>query len=358
MTPALAIGLVRRRRALIAIASTTLALTWLIVMAVVVVAMAGTPPPAELAAGLGIPPTVLDAYQRAASSEQGMECGLRWQILAGIGRVESNHTHGHRVDISGSVSPEIVGPILDGRNGTARVVDTDGGALDGDDAFDRAVGPMQFLPSSWSVFGIDGSGDGAMSPHNVYDAALATVRHLCANGVTLESDAALADALFSYNNSRSYVDEVLQWIGHYDEAGAAGGGTLTSPQGQIVDVRGIRVDVSIASTLEQLLAAADAEGLVLSGGGFRTRDEQIALRRAHCGTSHYATFDMPADECSPPTARPGQSMHELGLAIDFTCRGALVSRADSCFAFLSERGAAYGLYNLETEPWHWSTTGR
>jgi hypothetical protein len=359
MTAALiASTLVRRRRSIIALASTTLAATWLIAMAVVVVAMGGTPPPAELAVGLGIPPTVMDAYQRAAMTEQGTDCGLRWQVLAGIGRVESNHAHGRTVDTDGSITPPIIGPILDGEDGTALVVDTDGGTLDGDASYDHAVGPMQFLPSSWLAFGADGDGDGAASPHNVYDAALSALRHLCTGGVSLDTDTGLTDALFSYNHSQAYVDEVMQWIRHYDQAALAGAGIVASPTGELVDVRGIRVDASLAAALERLLEAADAEGLVLSGGGYRTRDEQIALRRAHCGTSDYAIFEIPADACSPPTARPGQSMHELGLAIDFTCGEALVSRSDRCFVFLSTHGAAYGLHNLETEPWHWSTNGR
>ena len=128
--------------------------------------------------------------------------------------------------------------------------------------------------------------------------------------------------------------------------------------GNIVDVRGFRVDESLAVSPEGLLAAAADEGLVLSGGGYRTRDEQIELRRAHCGTTDYAVFEMPADGCSPPTARPGESLHESGLAIDFTCGGALVSRRDPCFEFLTAHASSYGLFNLPTEPWHWSTTGR
>lgn len=130
------------------------------------------------------------------------------------------------------------------------------------------------------------------------------------------------------------------------------------PAGVIVDVQGIRVDASLASNLGGLLAAAREGGLNLSGAGHRTRDDQIMLRRAHCGSSDYAVFEMSADGCSPPTARPGESLHESGLAIDFTCGGELVSRLDVCFAFLTGHAAAYGLFNLPTEPWHWSMTGR
>src|SRR5437899_12392751 len=124
-------------------------------MAVVVVAMGGTPAPADLAAGLGIPATVMDAYQRAASSPSATACGRRWQILAGVGRVESNNTSGRTIAPDGTIAPPIIGPVLDGSHGTARVVDTDGGTLDGDTVYDHAVGPMQILPSSWKRLGVD-----------------------------------------------------------------------------------------------------------------------------------------------------------------------------------------------------------
>jgi hypothetical protein len=360
MTAAVAaIQVLRRHRVISAMAATAVASTWLVVMAVVVVAMGGTPPPAELAASLGIPPVAMDAYQRAAAEPRSAECGLRWQVLAGIGRVESNHASGHTIEADGSVSPPILGVVLDGSAGTARVLDTDGGVLDADLAYDRAVGPMQFLPSSWALFRTDGNGDARADPNNLYDAAVSAAAHLCAgHSASLERDEGLAAALRAYNHSDAYVTDVLQWIHYYDDAALSGPTEVVQPTGNIVLVRGIRVDASLAVSLEGLLTAATDEGLVLSGGGYRTRDEQIALRRAHCGTSDYAVFDMPADGCSPPTARPGESMHESGLAIDFTCNGALVSRLDACFAFLAAQAASYGLFNLPAEPWHWSTNGR
>jgi hypothetical protein len=137
--------------------------------------------------------------------------------------------------------------------------------------------------------------------------------------------------------------------GHLAEA--SGSGTLTV-------VSGISVDVALARPLHQLLDAAASDGLVLAGSGHRTAAAQIALRRDHCGSSHYAIFDMPASECSPPTARPGESMHEQGLAIDFMCSGVLVRRHDRCFRWLAAKAAAFGLFNLPSEPWHWSVNGR
>jgi hypothetical protein len=327
-------------------------------MAVVVVAMGGTPTPAELAAGLGIPATAMDAYQQASASPEGVGCGTRWQILAGIGRVESNHASDRTIAEDGTTSPPIIGPILDGTDGTARVDDTDGGILDGDPNHDRAVGPMQFLPASWDGFGGDGNSDGQADPHNLYDAALGAVRHLCDGIQRLDDEDALAQALLAYNHSDTYVQTVLGWITYYDQAAVSDPALIAAPTGTLTVVRGIRVDASLAPALENLLAAADAEGLALAGGGYRSHDQQIALRRAHCGTSDYAIYEMPADQCTPPTARPGQSMHESGLAIDFTCSGVLVARGDACFRFLATNAPASGLHNLATEPWHWSVNGR
>lgn len=360
MTAAVAAAVAVRHRRTIVIGAAAAAITaWTVVMAVVVVALGGTPPPAELATGLGIPPVVADAYQRAAATPDAQACGLRWQILAGIGRVESNHTAGHTVDPDGTVTPPIVGPVLDGNGGTARVADTDLGTLDGDAVYDHAVGPMQFLPTSWAAFAVDGNDDGRADPHNIYDATAGAVRHLCANRTgPLDDDQALHAALLAYNHSDSYAANVTGWIHYYDQAALAGPTAAAAPTGNIVDVRGIQVDASIAASLDALLTAADQHGLSLTGGGYRSHDQQIALRRAHCGTSHYATFDMAADACTPPTARPGESLHESGLAIDFTCNGTLVTRNDPCFAFLAATAPTYGLTNLPSEAWHWSVGGR
>lgn len=355
---AAAAGIARHRRAFAALAIGSIGSAWTVVMAVVVVAMGGTPTPAELAVGLGIPATAMDAYQQASTSREGVECGIRWQILAAIGRVESNHAGDRTIDENGTVMPPIIGPVLDGTGGTARVDDTDNGALDTDPDHDRAVGPMQFLPSSWTVFGSDGNEDGEADPNNLYDAAMGALRHLCEGMASIDNEEALGAAIRSYNHSDSYVQTVLGWVDYYDRAEVADPTLIAAPTGNLVVVQGIRVDASIAPTLANLLAAAEAEGLALSGGGYRSHDEQIALRRAHCGSSEYAIYEMPADECSPPTARPGQSMHESGLAIDFTCGGRLVANGDRCYRWLTMNAASFGLYNLPAEPWHWSTTGR
>lgn len=127
----------------------------------------------------------------------------------------------------------------------------------------------------------------------------------------------------------------------------------------IVSVRGIKVAREIASNLDSLLAAAEADGIRLGGGGYRSRDEQIALRKAHCGTTEYDIYKKPSSQCSPPTAPPGSSMHERGLAIDFTYNGdGIKSHDNPGYRWLAANAARFGLKNLASEPWHWSVNGK
>jgi predicted nucleic acid-binding Zn-ribbon protein len=137
--------------------------------------------------------------------------------------------------------------------------------------------------------------------------------------------------------------------------------TVTIPDNapvELATVRGIVVNAAIADNVEGFLAAMEARGYILGGGGYRSSDSQIRLRRSHCGTSDYAIWEMPASQCRPPTARPGRSAHERGLAIDFTYQGSIIrSRNTSVFQVMFEVAPAYGLINLPSEPWHWSTTG-
>ena len=128
----------------------------------------------------------------------------------------------------------------------------------------------------------------------------------------------------------------------------------------IVDAgSGILVHKAIAEDISRLLAAAKADGVVLTGGGYRDANGQIRVRKANCGSSNYAIYEMPARQCRPATARPGASMHEQGLAIDFSYNGAIIwSRSGPAWSWLSEHAGEYGLQNLPSEPWHFSTNGR
>jgi LAS superfamily LD-carboxypeptidase LdcB len=140
-------------------------------------------------------------------------------------------------------------------------------------------------------------------------------------------------------------------------AGGRAGATISSAGTSMV--RGIRVASSIAGSVDRMVAAAADAGLSLGGGGWRDPASQVALRRSNCGGSSYAVYSKPASSCRPPTARPGASMHERGLAIDFTCSGALISsRSNTCYRWLKAHAGAYGFHNLPSEPWHWSTTGQ
>lgn len=127
--------------------------------------------------------------------------------------------------------------------------------------------------------------------------------------------------------------------------------------GNLATVRGITVDASIAGNLAAMLAAAEADGVSISGAGYRDPAGQIAVRRNNCGSSNFAIYEAPSSSCRPPTARPGQSMHERGLAIDFTSGGSVLNRGSAAFAWLKANAARFGFFNLPSEAWHWSTNG-
>lgn len=172
----------------------------------------------SVSAATGIPRIALAAYGRAsrtvAASDPG--CHLAWNTLAGLGEVESGHgtAAGHRLGADGTVTPSVVGPVLDG-SGVAAVGDTDGGRVDGDRRWDRAVGPLQFLPGSWRRYAADGNGDGRTDPQNVFDAALAAAHYLCVAGGDLSAPGAWVTAVKAYNHSDEYVDAVRDAADRY-----------------------------------------------------------------------------------------------------------------------------------------------
>ncbi len=161
----------------------------------------------------GIPSTALAAYRAAAARELTRDpgCGITWPLLAGIGRVESDHgrTGGAVLHTDGSATPRILGARLDG-HGTAVIRDTDHGRLDGDRVYDRAVGPMQFIPSTWAAWGVDANHDGVRDPNNILDAAAAAADYLCAAGRDLRTYAGVVRAIRSYNNSQAYIALVIE----------------------------------------------------------------------------------------------------------------------------------------------------
>lgn len=159
----------------------------------------------------------LHAYWRAA---QLAPCRIPWWVVAGVGRVETNHgtAFGSEVTSEGDTTVHIIGIPLDGRPGVAAISDTDGGRLDDDPTWDRAVGPMQFIPGTWRVLAADGNADGELDPHNLYDAAAAAVGLLCRNRGDLLTEPAIRGALLSYNRSVPYGTKVLAEGERYRDA--------------------------------------------------------------------------------------------------------------------------------------------
>jgi membrane-bound lytic murein transglycosylase B len=160
----------------------------------------------------------LDAYWKAALTmvQDDKSCGIPWWALAGITRSESKHgTYGGaKLLANGDVDRVIIGIPLDGTNDTAVIADTDGGAYDGDPVYDHAVGPMQFIPSTWRRWARDGNGDGVANPNNIYDAASAAAHYLCASG-PMKTDDQMRRGFLSYNNSDSYATTVLNYAKAY-----------------------------------------------------------------------------------------------------------------------------------------------
>ncbi|MEH3033389.1 MAG: lytic transglycosylase domain-containing protein [Aeromicrobium erythreum] len=178
----------------------------------------------------GIPSAALTAYRQAESllDRAAPKCNLPWNLVAAIGRVESNHgrTGGNSLDNSGVARPGVYGIPLDGRNGTARITDTDDGALDKDRVYDRAVGPMQFIPGTWRAVAVDADNDGRKNPQDIDDAATAAGIYLCSGNADLSTRDGAAKAVKRYNNSDSYVDLVLRISDAY-----ASGDFTSSPNG-------------------------------------------------------------------------------------------------------------------------------
>jgi D-alanyl-D-alanine carboxypeptidase len=319
-----------------------------VVLLVAVAAVGGT----EEISGAGVsavaerdlPAEALAAYQEAAGVWR-----IDWSILAAVGKVECDHG---RAQLSGCNPPETM-------NGAG------------------ARGYMQFLGSTWrrglgqremeprsspaaadgQGYATDGDGDGDADPWSWPDATHSAARYLVSLGVARNPD----DALYGYNHSQAYVTEVMGIAMSYRASGGETGATSyegTPGSVPLSTVEGITVHSQIAPQVAGLVQAARADGFALTGGGYRSPQRQIELRRQHCGTSQYAIYEMPSSQCNPPTARPGASNHELGLAVDFSCNGALIrSRSDSCFAWMSANAGRFGLRNLPSEPWHWSVDG-
>lgn len=168
---------------------------------------------------LGIPGAAYAAYQSAADrmAIEAPGCGIEWNLVAAIGRIESGHADGGNVDAAGNTLTPIEGPVLDGSlPGNAVIRDGAG--------FARALGPMQFLSTTWALFGADGNGDGKSDVHNLRDAAYGAARYLCSSGSGLASESGQRTAVFAYNQSNAYVDNVVAWSKAYRDRAIPVGG--------------------------------------------------------------------------------------------------------------------------------------
>lgn len=317
-------------------------------------------------------------YQNAADAAP---CDLDWSLLGGIAGFVSDHGRvyqavppaefptvaavefvGSTIFVSRSLSlpapVPIRGEALDGVGGRLLIEDTDGGAIDGDARYDRAVGPFQFIPSTWVLYATDGDDDGIADPDDIVDAAFSAAAFLCDVGAADDPD----DALHRYFGTDSWDDQVAteRAAVRAFERRLHPTQLVAGPQASLVPddltiVADIVVHKAVAADVAAMVAAAAADGIMLAGSGFRTHERQIELRAAHCAD----IWLTPPEDCSPPTAIPGTSLHETGHAIDFAdpATGQPITAGSEQFEWLEANAADYGFANLPSESWHWSTTG-
>jgi membrane-bound lytic murein transglycosylase B len=176
------------------------------------------PPPASVVnspSAPGIPSMALAAYRNAEQmmATANPNCGVSWNLLAGIGRIESGHANGGATNAVGTAVQPIYGPALDGTlPGNETIVQS---SVAGSVTYARAMGPMQFLPGTWARYASDGDGDGVADPQNLYDSTLAAARYLCSGGLNLRDPSQVMAAILRYNNSIPYARNVLGWAAAY-----------------------------------------------------------------------------------------------------------------------------------------------
>ncbi len=256
--------------------------------------------PAGPMSPLGIPVMVLRAYQLAANrlAKEQPSCKLPWWLLAGIGHTESGHAEGGRLTADGTTRGLILGPRLNGGiKGDAVITDTDHGLLDGDTVYDRAVGPMQFIPSTWARWGADGNGDGKKNPSNIFDATLAAAHYLCADGRDLSTLPGLTAAVLSYNHSQPYLETVLAWgMAYRDGASALQDSTLPV----VGDVTKVRPPVSSRPPTHKINVPASASSTA-------TAKPSASASASGGSTSPGAGSSSPAPSCSSSPSGSAQT---------------------------------------------------
>ncbi len=264
----------------------------------------------------GIPTPALLAYRNAESILLTVKpsCGLTWSLLAGIGRVESDHGRygGAVLDSDGRSEPAIIGLPLNGVGPVAAIPDTDGGRLDGDTTWDRAVGPLQFIPTTWDVVGSDGDGDDVSDPNDLDDAALAAAVYLCAGGDDLSTQAGAEAAVGRYNHSDEYVALVLAYARAYERGDLPADLEVPTPTPDVSSVPAVDEPVTqpeIGPALEENTSSAKKPRSQPGGGrpgnggssgsanGSTGNDGLTTGNGNNNGTGNGATSDPP----KPPT---------------------------------------------------------
>jgi len=259
--------------------------------------VAGPPPSFVVSGGssLRIPAMALNAYRNAeqmmASAYPG--CGISWNLLAGIGRIESGHANGGATDARGNPVQPIYGPTLDGTlAGNETIVQS---VASGRVTYARAMGPMQFLPGTWARYASDGDGDGKADVQNLYDSTLAAARYLCSGGLNLRDRTQVLAAILRYNNSAAYAQNVLGWAAAY--------ATGVVP----VDLPPISGSAPIGDAHLDANPEGLGPGLPLSAAGLPSTDPMALASIFQLGR-----WDE-AGQMIPPTAGPLPGPAETGL---------------------------------------------
>lgn len=225
------------RKALIALICLSVVASPLGVVTVLMLSFAGSASAEATPATVpGIPAIVLQAYAQAVNEVTTYvpNCtGMDWEILAAEAQVESSQMAGHTIGSDGTITPPIYGPPLDGTDGNELIRDTGHDPLDGDSAYMRAIGPFQFLPTTWTAIR-DQMGVDLGDPQNIFDAAITAAVYLCGSGRNLSNPTQLSAAIFQYNHSDSYVALVESWITTFTQEGGAGSASTGSGKAAII----------------------------------------------------------------------------------------------------------------------------